>query len=519
MPIALPAPTAPELGSAEVLRGQGGAYVSAAFQQNQIHVIGPDVVSQDQLTEAISGAENLSDVVRRIQATYYLAGYPAVRAVYALAEPDLYVQITLGKVSKVEAPERYQQYFDGLSSADPLTDEDLEPARTFASLHADRAGEAAIPTFKPDGDGSVLRIEPNDKGPGRSSIGGGFGNPGNRFVGRHFVDYFAKHSFTTGDEIRATGRHSVETLDDENDSEGYHEHSLGWGKVTPWGLLALQGRFVGYQQTLEVPGLTDPVKFDGSIREVELGWSGLLHAGFFSRWGVGAKVDYTRKDFSTTDGYPTETDDIQVLQRQEYGSLELSTEYARVLRPMDTPVELGAGVTVRSGLGDNETDDPVTAADLGYLLFRPTLSAKVKFSELLTVRLAAIAQISDDTVPEQQQWVMGGVGNIEAYLPGVASGDSGGLARLQFETSQFHLFGIGIVPRLFAEYGYAKFENASGDAGETQSLADTGVSLAFTRAPFEASISYAESIKEKNIVREALRDSDANAFFRISVTF
>ena len=43
MPIALPAPTAPELGSAEVLRGQGGAYVSAAFQQNQIHVIGPDV--------------------------------------------------------------------------------------------------------------------------------------------------------------------------------------------------------------------------------------------------------------------------------------------------------------------------------------------------------------------------------------------------------------------------------------------------------------------------------------------
>ena len=512
MPIALPAPSTPELGSAETIRGQGSAYVSAAFQQNQVHVIGPDVVSKGTLEGAISGAENLSDVVRRIQGAYYLAGYPAVRVVYALAEPDLYVQVTLGKVTKVEAPDRYLPYFDQLAGADPLTDEQLEPGRTFASLHADRAGQSAVPTYVPDGDGAILRIEPNDNGPGRSSMGLGFGNPGNRFVGRHFIDWFAKHSFTTGDELRATGRYGMNGMDREDGARGYGDFSVGWGKVTPWGLLALQGRFTGYQVEAQAIGLPDPLKLTGNIGEVELGWSGLLHSSFYSRWGVSAKVDYTRKILE----FASSEDDIQ---QQEYGSVEAATQYSQVVRPMDLPIELSAGVAVRSGLGDNKTDQGRVQADLGYLLFKPTVGVSVRFGEYATIRTAVIAQITDDTVPEQQQWVMGGVGNIEAYLPGVASGDSGGLARVQWETDSQSLMGIGVVPRLFVEYGFAKFENGTGDEGDKQRLADGGASLAFTRGPFEASVSYAESIQEKKIAKDVLHDSDANAFFRVAMKF
>lgn len=514
MPIALPAPATPELGSAETLRAQGGEYVTAAVLQNQVHVFGPDVVSKETVEQAITGAENLSDAVRRIQAVYYLAGYPAARVVYALAEPDLYVSVSLGKVTKVEAPEPYAAYFDGLAGADPLTDEQLEPARTFASLHADRAGQSANPAFIADGEGSVLRIEPNDNGPGRSSMGLGFGNPGNRFVGRHFLDWFAKHSFTTGDEIRASGRYGMEGLDsDEPTSDGYNEHTLGWGKVTPWGLIAAQGRYVGYQQVLSITGIDDPVKFSGNIREGELGWSGLLHSSFYSRWGVGAKVDYTRKDFAVT-----LTD--QTLQRQEYGSVELSTQYSYILNLLDLPTELSAGVAVRSGLGDNKTDKPITAADLGYLLFRPTASIKSNVSEWLALRLMLFAQITDDTLPEQQQWVVGGLGNIESYLPGVASGDSGGVARFQFEFKSYDVATVKFAPTLFAEYGYSKYENPfDGQDGATQSLADGGVSLAMSRGPFEASVSYAESFHEKNVAKDVLHDSDANMFFRLAMKF
>lgn len=512
MPIALPAPSTPELGSAETIRGQGSAYVSAAFQQNQVHVIGPEVVEKEKLEGAITGAENLSDVVRRIQAAYYLAGYPSVRVVYALAEPDLYVGVSLGKISKVEAPERYRAYFDQLEGAEPLTDEKLEPGRTLASLHSDRAGQTASPVLIPDGDASILRIEPTDQGPDRTVVGVGFGNPGNRFVGRHFADWYMKHSFTTGDELRVTGRYGAKEMDDEDGARGYGDFSVGWGKVVPWGMLALQGRFTGYQVAVDLLDSPDQIKLTGNIGEVELGWTGLLHSSFYSRWAVGAKVDYTRKilEISRTE------DDIQ---QQEYGSAELSTQYSKVVRPLDLPMELNAGVVVRSGLGDNKTDQPRVLADLGYLLFRPTLGASVRFGEYATIRVAAIAQITDDTLPEQQQWVMGGVGNVEAYLPGVATGDSGGLVRLQWETDSQGLFGFSVVPRLFVEYGMAKFENAPGDAGDNQKLADGGASLAISRGGFEASVSYAESIEEKKIPKDVLHDSDANVFFRVAMKF
>ena len=516
MPIALPAPATPELGSAETIRGQGAEYVSAAVAQNQVHVFGPEVVSKQTVEGAITGAENLSDAVRRIQGVYYLAGYPAVRVVYALSGTDLYVSVSLGKITKVEAPERYARYFDGLTGADPLTDDDLEPARTFASIHSDRAGQSAIPSFKPDSDGSVLRIEPDDKGPGRSGMGLGFGNPGNRFVGRHFLDWFAKHSFTTGDEIRASGRHGMEGLDsDERSSSGYNEHTLGWGKVTPWGLFAAQGRYVGYQQNLELATTpTTFAKYSGDIREGEFGWTGLILSDFYSRWGVGAKVDYTRKDFSATslDGLPS--------QRQEYGSGEVSTQYSLVVNPLDVPTEFVAGVAVRKGMGDDKTDVARVGADLGYLLFRPTVSVKVKPIDWVALRLALIAQITDDTLPEQQQWVMGGIGNVEAYLPGVAAGDSGGLARFQLEFNSYDVSTVKIAPTLFVEYGYAKYENPpDGVSGATQSLADGGVSLAFSSGPFEASFSYAESFKEKKVARNVLHDSDANMFFRVAMKF
>ncbi|MCC2657199.1 MAG: hypothetical protein K0Q76_2307 [Panacagrimonas sp.] len=512
MPIALPAPSTPELGSAETIRGQGSAYVSAAFQENQVHVIGPEVVSKEALEGAITGAENLSDVVRRVQAAYYLAGYPSVRLAYALAAPDLYIGVTLGKITKVEAPERYRAYFDQLEGADPLTDEKLEPGRTFASLHADRAGQAATPTLIPDGDGSILRIEPTDTGPERTAVGLGVGNPGNRFVGRHFADWFAKHSFTTGDEVRFTGRYGLEGLDHDDGARGYGDFSAAWGRVTPWGLLALQGRFTGYQVEVDALNLPDPVKLTGNIGEVELGWTGLLHSSFYSRWGVSAKVDYTRKILE-------EASSEEDIQQQEYGSVEAATQYSRVFRPMDLPTELSAGVMVRSGLGDNKIDQLRVRADLGYLLFRPTLGASVRFGEYATIRLAMIAQITDDTLPEQQQWVMGGIGNIESYLPGVASGDSGGLARLQWETDSQGLFGFAVTPRLFVEYGYAKFENDVSGDDERKTLVDGGASLTFSRGPFDASVSYAESIQEKKIDKDTLHDSDANMFFRVAMKF
>ncbi len=547
MPIALPPPLPPVQGIAEEIQQQGSAYVTAEVQEVQLHVIGPDVVSKDVLTLVITSAATMSDAVRLVQGLYYAAGYPGVQVSYALVQPDLFVLVRLGAVAEVEAPAPYDRYLSGVVGADPLTDDALEPGRTLASLHADRAGQTATPVFKADEDGRmVLRIEPQDGAPKRGFIGAEFGNPGNRFVGRHFLDWFASHSLTTGDDFRATGRHVLEGLSDEPGAGGYHEHSLGWSRVTPWGLFGLSGRYVGYQQILDLSGtapeplggggllssllspvfdlltgllgpanVADPVSFDGNIRQAELGWTYLLAADFSSRWTVGSKVDYTRKDFSTT--FFGE----QTVQRQEYGSAEVSTDYSTLTHPLGLQTELGGTLAVRSGLGDDKTDEPLTAADLGYLMYRATLSAKTQLHEWVSMSLVATGQVSGDRLPEQEQWVMGGVGNLEAYLPGVAAGDSGGVARLQFELKGLSLGTLTVRPRIFAEYGVARYEEPLvGQASGTQAISDGGVSLAMSLGPsLEASVSYAESISEDRIEQSVLDRADANVFFRVAAKF
>lgn len=512
MPIALPAPADPQLGTVETIQAAGAEYVTVAFQQTQVHVKGPDVVSKAVVQDAITSGESLSDVVRQIQAVYYAAGYPSVQVSYALAEPDLYVLVALGKLDRIDAPAPYDAYFAGIAPAEPLTDEALEPARTLASLHADRAGETAMPRFQTGPEGTVLSIEPEAHGPDQGAVGAEFGNPGNRFVGRHFLDYYARASFASGDEIKGSGRHALIGLEDDEDSRGYHDHSLGWSRVTSLGLFGITGRYVNYQQDLVLGGNAVPTRFDGDIRQAEAAWLYLLSAGFESRWTLGAKLDYTRKDFSTTLGEA-------VAQRQEYGSAEASTEYATIIRALGLQTDLTAGFALRSGLGDNQIDDPTTLADLGYLMFRPSASLRTQLSSSLSFGLGFNGQFTGDTLPEQQQWVIGGVGNGEAYLPGVAAGDSGGVARAQLELRASEIGSFTLVPRVFAEYSYARFEDPfAGQPSGDQSVADAGVSLGLSYAKLlEVSVSYAESLDDSGIDKAILRDADANVYFKIGI--
>lgn len=520
MAIALPPPSAPQLSTVEAVQAGGSEIVTQSWQQDKVHVFGPELIDKALLEQAISSATDLSDVVRQIESAYFIAGYPAVQVRYARAEPELFVLVLPGKLTKVVVPEPYTAYFAGLEGADPLTDEKLERARTLASIHSDRKGENPTLEFQPEEAGTAMVLNGSESGPSQTSLGAEYGNPGNRFSGRHLMNYFARNGFETGDELRVEGRHSLTGLDkNSSPSESYYEHSLIWSRVTSVGLFGLRGRYVGYQQNVELDiGLGDRTDFSGNIRQAELAWVYPLAASFSSRWNLNSKLDYTRKNY-----------EIRLLdetvQRQEYGSVEIGTDYARLFDVGGQRVDVTAGVAVRSGLGSDETDKPIRAADQGYLLFRPTLSVAAPVGESSVLGLSLVAQITDDTLPEQQQWVAGGLGNVEAFLPGVAAGDSGGLARL-FAQTRIEVMGMPFVPQVFADYGYAKLENPFGEpfvpvaqSGATQTLADVGASLSVkVHRTTELRVSYAESLQEKNVTRRTQDASDANLFFSIAVT-
>ena len=532
MAVTLPPVLPPQQAEVAQLQGQASESAAFEFQTYRIHVLGPSVLDRDALAGATHEAATLSDVVRNLAALYYQAGYPAAQLRYGLAGDDLYVVPTLGTLSRVEGSPRLTTYFDDLTGLDPLTDSAFEKRRVLATAHADRAGLQVEPVLRPDESGNAytMTLEPVPEAPDPTRFKAEFGNPGNRFVGRHFLDLDLRHGLASGDEFNATWRTGLKGLNDEG-ADRYNEEMLSWSRVTRYGIFGLSGRNVDYRLDLQteadgalyrllrnllpfLPPNTTEQSIKGDIQQVEAAWAYPLAADFHSRWSVNAKLDYTLKELELREA------DSRI-QHQEYASIEAGTAYGRTLDIGEQRLDLDGSLTLRKGLGNDETDRATSLADLGYLLWRPQLSAKLSRGDFST-RLDLYAQLTGDSVPEQSQWVLGGLGNIASYLPGVAVGDSGGLARLQLD---YRLFGkgerYGLVPRVFVEYGYARYEHPqAGLPGGTPAIADAGVELAFSYSSWlEASLAYAESFHDQDIDQQTLNDADANLYFRAALKF
>jgi hemolysin activation/secretion protein len=120
-------------------------------------------------------------------------------------------------------------------------------------------------------------------------------------------------------------------------------------------------------------------------------------------------------------------------------------------------------------------------------------------------------------LPEQQEWLLGGQGNMTAYLPGVAVGDVGYAARAQAELT-LDVLGFELKPRIFGEYGFATLQNpVAGQVTARQSLADAGAEVAIKFGKiFEGSVAWAKSIDEQGISQAELDAAKANIYFRIA---
>ncbi|TXH02809.1 MAG: hypothetical protein E6R07_14090 [Nevskiaceae bacterium] len=527
MSVELPPPATPQQGTVDQLQSQAGSGVVVAFQTYQLHVAASGILDEAAIQNAVGLADNLSNAVRNIGAAAYLAGYPASQVTYALSGNDLYVLVLPGKISGVKASDALKPYLNGLESADPMRDSDLIGHTTLASLAADRAGIDVYPVFEPDGNGGqVLDFEKNNKDADPTTVRVEFGNPGNRFASRYFLDMDLKTGSIWGDEFRVFAREGIQNLDDKGKPGDYHEQDLVWTRVTPWGLFGLDGRFVNYNYTSPVVApATTGTNVLGRIWVGEAQWLYPLFANFNSRWTVQAKADRTSKSgkLDSSAGSPS-----QEYQRELYTSGELGTTYLRNFAFLGHRWDLASGVSVRKGFGDRTPDTSFNPAagdtspmhgDEGYLLFRPTASLKFYWTGALVTGVEASGQFSNDSVPEQQQWVLGGLGNLTSSLPGVAVGDKGYLARAYTELTLPLIAGIELKPRVLIEHGAAKFAKPlAGQSTDTQQVTDAGLELGFKFTQIvDGTLAYAKSFDDKGVTSSTKQDADARVYFRISI--
>ena len=491
-----------------------------AYHDYRLHVFGSGALPQGKLEAAIASADSLSNAVRALASAYYSAGYPAAQLTYALANRDLYILVTLGRLAAVRGPRYLTKYFTDIHSDEPLTSSALERRRTLASLHADRAGENATPLLVRRGPGPtspnvapgyddddyLLDLKPDQSGPKQTAVRAEVSNPGNRYVGRHFIDLDVKQNTGWGDEFHFLWRHSLTFLNHSNNGSNYAEYDLAWNRVTPYGVLGLAIMDTRYRIELENLPLT------GMLTSGEADWFGVLAADFFSRWTLQARLGRTDKRLDA----PAPSGPVQ---HELYNWSELGSQYSIVHPLGQQRLNLDAGITLGAGLSP---DERAVATDFRYFVWRPALHAQLQASASVTVALDASAQLTHDTVPEQQQWVLGGLNNGGAYLPGVATGDAGEIVRGSLAYAAIPLGEhFRLTPKIFAEYGIAELKHPS--PGQNQgkpAIADAGVDLTLGAFEWlELGLAYAEGFYDHDLTSDELQASRARLFFHVRGTF
>lgn len=484
------------------------ATVELDFRGFRLHLHGSAPASADELERLIEPAEDLSAAVRLLADLYVEAGYPAARLHYFLVDEDLHLLVRRGHLTDIDAPQRLRPYFDDLVGASPLRDRDLEPRRVLASLHADRIGQDYTAEFAPDGlDGRTLQLRAVDDDADPPWLSVGVGNSGNRFTGRYLMDVLVEQSLETGDRFRFGWQTALDGLNDSQRSDRFDDYAAGWSRVHPAGVFGLQAQLKRYAFTVSTPSSAGE-RASARILELVADWQYPLWAAADHRVIASSQLDYTSKRARLADG--------TTLQDEAYPSVQAGLEGSWLTSwPAPQQLTLTVGVDLRHGLGRD--DDSV---DERYVIGRPRLTAALILEDRWELLFHGEAQITRDTVPEQSQWVLGGVDALAAWLPGIAVGDSGSLARLQLSHLETPApFDIELIPGVFVEYGRARFEPPD-PVGRTAELADIGTFLD-ARHPLgiRARASVARGIADSGIDRDALARAQATFHFSIAVSF
>lgn len=517
MAVALPDALPPIQGNVADIQSQSNESGSFTYQQYTVHLIGNELLDAGVAQRVTRDAASLSDVVRNISSELYRSGYPAAQVHYALDGQDLYVLTLAGEITEVTGDSRVTHYFSDLAGSSPTRDTDFERARSLAKVHAKRAGENVKPVLQPDPaqpGKSALHLKTKAGEPDPVDIRGEFGNPGNRFVGRHFLKLDLDYGLPSGDQFSATWNAGLAGLNDRDDADDFDEQTLVWNRVTRWGLFGVSGFNEDYTLNLVDASGATLLQVDGDLQRVEAAWLYPIQASFRTNWTANLTVDYTDKELTPSLGGP-------LLQSQKYGSVEIGTSYSHTLLVSDLPLTLGGGLAVRQGLGDDKVANPIVLADLGYLLLRPQLGVELA-SQDWSASFKAVLQITDDVLPEQSQWVLGGNGTLSTFLPGIAVGDSGGLARLAFEYLNLPEWrDFQLVPTVFVEYGYTEFEGQIPllpRSNMKPEVIDAGLDIDLKwRDDISLRLTYAESLEEDDLSAAAINAADANLYFSLVI--
>lgn len=528
--------------------------VSATINGTNVRVLGNRYLSDADVKNILSSAKTPAEGIINLTKRYYQSGHLLVRIRYAREGDDVVVFVEQLTLSDIRVDADIQPYFEGLVGDTDLSISEFDRARILANLKAERGGYEYSMSYQETGNNTVALVMTKAAVENYDSTDYILeaNNKGSRFLGRYFGLAGIKHRFEDGTELSLAYQTAFTDLGESRDGENLDQFSVSVDRPFVSGLYGLDLSYVEYsrdpkiaqtQTGLCILGLLGcgtstsitTVNLDAEILQAAFRGEQILFSGIDSRLSVTEKLEHI-------DSVVEQAGTSSKLLEETYQIVDVGVKYQKSRYKTDElpAAQLNAGLNFLAGFGDGGTLDNYGEYQAAFMTQNPGISVPdvvpaartaeflalqasarymVRIADETLLSFSANGQFADEQLPQQQQFVLGGMNTLSAYLPGVLVGDEGYYINACLEKT-FTWNEYKISPSVFAEYGASWFNNTNSEFGDTQSIADAGVRLRieFTDYLFTEFVA-ALPIYDDVANSDELNALEADFFWRVRFTF
>ena len=505
-----PAVVAPAPAAAETI------YVDT--DEYHYSVLGNTLLPRETIEAAIKSAKTPKDALDALNRAYVDAGYFLVVIGGEVDKKLVAFRVLQGRIAEIEAPDDLRPYFKGIYNRSDLTQSTLIRDSALAEIYSSRQGVRPKGTFSPSKEigGTKLTVveeEIPDAKPWAAGLA--FNNLGGRFSSRY--TWGASGSVRPGGGLELTGTYTqgIPGLTSESAGASYKIGTLGASLVTPWGIYALN-----YSQTqYQIGEAGAPVFPAGTVEFGGITGTQLVYSDATTRFVLTEGLTRYSNVQSVFDGLSDIVD-------QNYTVGNVGAAYNRNFSLLGQNSSFGATVTVAKGF--SARSGTFLPADLGipdphFILGQGSVTGTFGLPYGLSAGIAINGQYTSFVLPQSQQWVLGGFGNLSAWLPAVLIGDSGALGRVTLSSPTWQWSTFTFNASGFGEAGMSRLEQRGAGEPYTRALGDAGFSISGNTAKGTSlTLAYAWPVWYRNIdgiVRDNVDRNRANLYFTLNQSF
>lgn len=434
-------------------------------------VTGNTLLSPRIVSDSVIGTKDPQAAISALLKAYRSRGYLLVAITGRADGKTVYVSVIQGMITDVKGRKGVRAFFKDVKDQDNIKKRNIIRDNILASSYASRSGHDLHLNISPapnPGGAALDLLQERQKHYFPVSGGVNFGNYGSRYSSGYVYGGNIVGNVGHGIQLSTNFTKGLPGLRRISLGSVYYQVGGASSIVTPYGVYGFDINRSHY----ELGKATKPLLPEGNSLTYDFTGMQLPYASESTRWSINEGFHHVKYLESVYGFYK--------LLSQRYNYLSIGSDVSRGVSVANLPGVVAADATFNMGVSPRRGTLVDGRAGLPTSHFRYIdfgSSYNQNLPKNFSVSLSMQGQWSAQTLPSQQQWTLGGFGNMAAWEPGVIVGDSGYVTKAEVYAPELSRLRSKFKLGAFIETGGSTYQTAPHRESPWSSLTDTGADL------------------------------------------